>query len=174
MESRALAAAVMMAAVGLAACEGSSDDAGPATNAPPTIGAIADQVTTANRPSMPIAFKVSDERPDLIELEGSSDDQAVIPDTGLEITGNGEERQLIVSPIVDTVGTALVTITATDGQGLSARSSFRLAVEPQRASMQQFSRANFGSSADDEPTPVNAIEITQDAANDDFADLLAR
>ena len=40
--------------------------------------------------------------------------------------------------------------------------------------MQQFIRAAFASSADDDPELINAVEFAQDADDDDFADLLAQ
>jgi hypothetical protein len=44
---------------------------------------------------------------------------------------------------------------------------------PQQRSMQQFTRALFAGSADDEPVLVDAVDFVEDAEHDDFADLLA-
>lgn len=162
----------IIAVIGLciAGCSGSDS----ARNRAPSISAIADQATMANAPSAAIVFTVTDEQASNLSITVSSDRQTVIPDSGIVLTGIGTARSLTVTPVIDTLGDAFVTIIVTDRAGLSASTSFLVNVIPQQASMLQFTRASFEQDEADDPQLVNAIEFDQDAADDDFADLLAQ
>lgn len=157
----------------IAACGGGSGNTPPAANAAPTISPIADQSTDANKESQPISFNVTDEQVSNLSYELASDNQQVVPDDGLVLGGNGANRTLTITPVVDTLGDAFVTVIVTDADGLSASTSFLLTIAPEQLSLQQFARTSFAGSADDAPEFVNAVEFTQDADEDDFADLLA-
>ena len=157
----------------IAGC-GGSDFSTPPANLAPTISAIPDQSTVANQKSAAIAFTVTDEQTSNLSIIASSDRQQVIPDSAIELGGDGSDRTLTVTPVIDTLGKAFITIVVTDQQGLMASASFLLTIDPQRQSMQQFTRDTFAKSADDDPELVNAVEFTQDADDDDFADLLGQ
>ncbi len=167
-------ASIAIASILVAACDGGSSIAPPAVNQAPTISAIPDQSVPANQPSQPLSFTVADEEVGNLSFSLMSDNADVVPTAGLQLGGSGTSRSLTVTPIVDTTGDAFVTIVVTDSGGLSAGTSFLLTIDPQQASMQQFTRDAFGTDADDEPDFVNAIEFAQDADDDDFADLLAQ
>ncbi len=104
----------------------------------------------------------------------SSDNQQVVPDTGIDLVTNGASGSITVTPVIDTLGDAFITILATDQAGLSASTSFLLTIIPQQLSFQQFVRAEFAKPQDSEPALLNAVAFDQDAGNDDFADLLAQ
>ena len=157
-----------------AACDGSSSIAPPAANQAPTISAITDQSVLANQASQPLTFTVADEEVANLSFSLMSDNVEVVAVDGLQLGGNGTSRTLTVTPVVDTTGDAFVTIIVTDNGGLSASTSFLLTINPQQASMRQFTRDSFGENADEEPDFVNAIEFAQDADDDEFADLLAQ
>lgn len=161
-----------LAAALLAACGGGSGDA-PPVNVPPVLGAIADRSIEANKASAPIAFTVNDENPDQLSLDATSDTPAVVGEDGLALGGNGRNRSLVVTPVADTLGEAVISIRATDTAGSSAERRFRVAIDPESRSIQQFTRSSFDADADGEPTPINAVEFVDDADADDFADLLA-
>ena len=156
----------------LAACDNYSTVVPPAPNAAPTISAIADQSTSANESSSPIAFSVSDENVAGLSYALMSDNQQVLPDSGIDLGGSGTSRSVTITPAADETGDAFVTIIITDTGGLSASSTFLVTITPQQQSMQQYSRAEFANPADGDPALINAIEFTQDADGDDFADLL--
>jgi hypothetical protein len=164
----------LVALVGLlvAAC-GGTDYSAPRANVAPTISAIADQSAVANQKSGPIAFTVSDEQTGNLSVSASSDNQQIIPDSEIELGGSGSARTLAVTPVIDSLGDAYVTVFATDQQGLTASASFLLTIDPEQLSMQQFTRVNFAEDSSGEPELVNAVEFDQDASEDDFADLLA-
>ena len=165
---------LVTAAALLAACGGGSGGDPIARNLPPGVSSISPKATVANGTSQPIDFTVSDEDVDSLSISASSDRPGLVPDDGLAITGSGRNRTLVVSPAVDTTGDAFVTIIVRDMQGLAASSSFLLTVEAERRSIQRFARDAFANSADDEPALINAVEFDQDAAEDDFADLLSQ
>ena len=165
---------LLLAAVFAAGC-GSSNNNLPPVNVAPTIAAIADQAIEANVQSMPIDFTVSDDQPIAnLTIAVTSSDSDVVPDDGITVGGSGGSRSLIITPVIDTVGDTLITVMVTDSAGLSASTAFMLSVNPQQASFQQFFRSTFADAATDAPRPINAIEFDQDAAGDDFADLLAQ
>ncbi len=155
----------------VAGCGGSGSTPAPVSTAP-TISAIADQSTSANATSSAIAFTVTNASS--LSFSVSSDNQQVVLDTGIDLTINGASGSITVTPVIDTLGDAFITILATDQAGLSASTSFLLTIIPQQLSFQQFVRAEFAKPQDSEPALVNAVAFDQDADNDDFADLLAQ
>ncbi len=157
-------------AVLVTACSGSEDDN--VVNQPPTIGEIAAVSTTANQTSDPIAFQIRDENVNGLVVSAMSDRPDVIPDEAIEIRGSGANREIVVTPIVDVVGDAQITLIAEDIEGLVAGASFLVTVTAEQKSMQQFARSTFAFEADEEPELINAVEFAQDADDDDFADLL--
>ena len=144
----------------------------PPANLPPRLSAIADQAAPANETSA-MAFTVDDEQPSSLSVDVSSDNQSLVPDASLAVSGYDSARTLSVTPVADALGDAFITIVVTDTDGLKAGTSFLLTIAPRQTSMQQFARSSFDVDADDEPELVNALEFMQDADDDDFADLLA-
>ena len=157
----------------VAGCDGSGSSPAP-INAAPTISAIADQNTTANAQSAAIAFTVTDEQPSNLSISVSSDNQQAVPDSGLVLGGNDTARSLTITPVIDTLGDAFITIIVSDQAGLLASTSFLLTVVPQQVSTQQFVRTTFAEAETGDPALINALAFDQDADNDDFADLLAQ
>ena len=157
----------------VAGCEG-SDPAPTPVNMAPTISVVQDQSTVANQQSAAIMFTVTDEQTSGLSVTASSDNQQVVPDSGLELGGSGADRTLRVTPVIDTLGDAFITIIVTDQQGSMDSASFLLTIDPQQESIQQFTRVAFADPADGDPELVNAVDFIQDADNDDFADLLAQ
>ena len=165
---------IVLFALSVAACDSDSGFVLPPANQVPTISAIADQSTPANGASNAIAFTVNDEDTSSLAIDVSSDNQNVIPDSGIVLGGANAQRSLQVTPVLDTTGDAFITVIVTDSQGLSASVSFLLTVEAQQVSILQFTRAEFAKDADGDPALVNALQFTQDADGDDFADLIAQ
>ncbi len=155
----------------VAACGGSGSSPAP-VSAAPTISAIMDQSTSANATSSAFAFTVTSTTG--LSYSANSDNQQVVPDAGLNLVTNGASGSITVTPVVDTLGDAFITIIVTDLAGLSSSTSFLLTIVPEQASMQQFVRTEFAQAEDGEPALINAVAFDQDAENDDFADLLAQ
>lgn len=153
---------------------GGSNSAAPAGPIVPTVSALDDQSTPANGESAPIAFTVSAGDLAGLAIVASSDNQAVVPDSGLVLAGSGASRSVTASPVIDTLGDAFITIIATDQDGLSASTSFLLTIVAQEESVQQFTRSSFAAEPDADPTLINAVTFVQDADEDDFEDLLTQ
>ena len=174
MKARITTIALISVLVGACSSGGSDAPPPPPANMAPTISQIQDQSTTANQASAPIAFTVSDEDVGSLSFTLMSDNQPVVPDDGLVLGGSGTSRTLTVTPVVDTLGDSMLTIIVTDTGGLSASASFLLTIAAEQQSLQQFTRDTFALAADGDPELINAVEFTQDAEDDDFADLLAQ
>jgi len=152
-------------------CDGSGSSPAPISTAP-TISAITDQSTSANVASSAIGFTVSSATG--LSYSVTSDNQQVVPDAGINLVTNGASGSITVTPVVDTLGDAFITIIVTDLAGLSASTSFLLTIVPEQISIQQFVRSEFAQAEDGNPALINAVAFDQDAENDDFADLLAQ
>jgi len=155
----------------VAGCGGSGSSPAP-VNRTPTISAIADQSTSANVSSTAIAFSVTGASS--LSYSVSSDNLQVVTDAGIDLVTNGASGSITVTPVIDTLGDAFITIIVTDQAGLSASTSFLLTIIPQQLSLQQFVRTEFAQVEDGKPALINAVAFDQDAENDDFADLLAQ
>ncbi len=100
------------------------------------------QVTVAQRPVInglvgpygitvsssvgPYPFTVTGTSP--ITLTASSDDPGILPVSGIKLAGTGTNRTITMTPIPNQLGTAIVTVTATDGNGLTSSVAFDVEV----------------------------------------------
>jgi hypothetical protein len=86
-------------------------------NDPPEISAIPDQSLEANQGSGPIPFTVQDVDTAIaaVNVTVSSSDPVLLPALGLVLGGSLGNRTISVTPAVNRTGTALVTVSATDG-----------------------------------------------------------
>ena len=103
MTTKAISALLLASVV--AACGG---DSRPQVNAAPSISAIADRNTAANQTSQAIAFTVSDEDPGTLAVSAMSENQQVVPDSGLIVGGSGSARTVTITPVSDVVGDCLL------------------------------------------------------------------
>jgi hypothetical protein len=113
------------------------------SNNPPTISYIPNQTTTPNTPVGPIAFTVSDAETPAASLTVSaqSSNQGLLPNANLVLGGSGGARTITLTPAGGQLGSALVTVSVSDGLQ-SATMSFALDVV---------------GSAPDAPTSIAAI-----------------
>ncbi|RME50715.1 MAG: tandem-95 repeat protein, partial [Caldilineae bacterium] len=97
----------------------------------PTIGEIPAQATDEDTASGPTPFVVNDIDTPLEQLQlfGSSSNPALAPHTNIVFGGSGSNRTVSVRPAPDMSGTAIITVTVSDG-GLLASTSFTLTVAP--------------------------------------------
>jgi VCBS repeat-containing protein len=103
-------------------------------NDPPTISDIANQSTDEDTATSAIPFTVDDveDFPALLDVTGTSSDQAIVPDGNiffdlLPLSGN---RSVVVIPADDAHGTVTITITVTDADGDTDEDTFQLTVNP--------------------------------------------
>ncbi len=150
----------------LAACGGG----GGSTNRAPQLNPVADVEISANEASAPIAVSVTDRGS--VTLSASSDNPAVIDAGGITVNGSGSAFSLVLTPITAALGTANITLIATDAGGLTDQTQFQVTVNQQPVSYQGFVRAVFADDVNQSPRDINSRSFDADAQNDDFADLL--
>ncbi len=98
-------------------------------NQAPTLSPIADQTINEDRTSSPIALTVTDAdtRADDLSVTASSSNPSLVPNANLFLGGGGSSRLLILSPATNQFGTAIITLTVSDGT-TNNRASFLLTV----------------------------------------------
>ncbi len=100
-----------------------------ANDDPPTISDIPNQRTDPGVPVGPIAFTVGDvDTPvDTLTLGAASSDTTLVPLANIAFGGSGANRTVVVTPTAGMTGTALITVTVSDGHS-SRDNAFALAV----------------------------------------------
>ena len=105
-----------------------------AVNDAPSISPIADIAAETGSPIDPVPFTVTDVDSDatLANVTVESDNPSLLPSGNIaiqEAANDGEQSLvLIISPVADQIGTANVTVTASDDQGASSTESFAVNV----------------------------------------------
>jgi hypothetical protein len=102
-------------------------------NTAPTITPIGPQSTSKNRPSSPIPFVVGDAETPVASLTvaASSANTTLVPNANIvrvQSPSNPASWNLIITPATEQVGTALITVTVTDGGAKSSSRTFTLTV----------------------------------------------
>ena len=100
-------------------------------NSPPTIGTIATQTTAADT-FLDVAFTVADVDTALtsVTVTGSSSNTAVLPDSGINVSGTGTDRTVRLTPAAGAYGSVTVSLVANDGAANSTPRTFQLNVTP--------------------------------------------
>jgi len=104
---------------------------GTGANAPPTISAIADQITTEDTPTSAIPFTISDPDTTLatLTLKRDSSNSVLIPTNNIVFGGSGSNRTVTITPAPNQSGTATITIGVSDGVA-NVSDTFLLTVTP--------------------------------------------
>src|SRR6185503_3110051 len=99
-------------------------------NDPPTMTGIINQSIADDMSTGVLPFAVSDvETPaDRLTVTASSSDTSLVPLSNIVLGGNGTNRALIVTPAGHRSGSAIITLTVTDGSGGSTNTSFTVTV----------------------------------------------
>ncbi|MBM3836501.1 MAG: CHRD domain-containing protein [Verrucomicrobia bacterium] len=99
-------------------------------NEAPTISAILGQTTERNRPTSSISFTVGDKEtePASLAVAATTSDVNIVAVSGIALGGSGANRTVVVTPASNAVGSATITLTVTDGGGITASTSFTLKV----------------------------------------------
>jgi glucose/arabinose dehydrogenase/fibronectin type 3 domain-containing protein len=89
----------------------------PTPDSPPSISNITDQSTVSGVPTIPISFQVSD--PDIaaanLAIRANSSNVGLVPLTGIQLSGEGENRTVRVTPTPGQSGSTEITLTVNDG-----------------------------------------------------------
>ncbi|HMJ64308.1 MAG TPA: Ig-like domain-containing protein, partial [Candidatus Binatia bacterium] len=99
-------------------------------NDPPTISDIGNQVVQQNSTLANVPFTIADnETPaNALTLSAASSNPTLVPIANITFDGSGTSRTLTLQPATNQVGTALITVTVRDTNGLTASDSFTLTV----------------------------------------------
>jgi VCBS repeat-containing protein len=95
----------------------------------PSISDIADRTIDSNTSTGSLPFTISD--PDGLTgvlVSGSSSNAALVPNSNIVFAGTGAARTVTVTPAPNQYGSAAITVTVTDGSGLTAVETFLLSV----------------------------------------------
>lgn len=97
---------------------------------PPSISALTNRVLGLNTNTGPLAFRVSDSDANASNLVVSarSLDPQLVPAAGLVFGGNGSNRTVTVTPMVNRAGTATIVVTVRDPDGATASTAFDVTV----------------------------------------------
>ncbi len=103
-----------------------------AVNDPPTISAIADQEIDEDISTAPLEFAIADVETaaDTLSLAAISSNPAIVPETGIVLSGSGANRTVTVTPAANQHGSAIIALVVTDAGGASATNSFSVVVSP--------------------------------------------
>lgn len=102
-----------------------------ALNSAPTISNIADQTINEDQRTDSLRFSVADEQsfPFQLIVTARSSNVDLVPDANIFLSGSEEVRNIVIEPLPDTNGEALIILTVTDGE-LSSTALFQLTVLP--------------------------------------------
>lgn len=100
-------------------------------NDPPFIAPIA-TVTTPEDTATNVVIQVADDEtsPAGLQVAAVSANPGVIPSANISVSGLTTNRTLTLTPALNASGSALITVTVTDGEGMSATNAFTLTVTP--------------------------------------------
>jgi|SRR5882757_2125489 len=157
---------LVAAAFVAAACNGghSSSVAPPPASAPLTLGTIAD-MSVAQDTKVTVPVIVTEMPASTITLTATSSDNTLLPPGAIQVVTGGGAQQLNLTPADGAVGSAIITVTATDANGKSVQQSFNVTFSPVYASFAALALGTFAES--DTATPVPVLGKTYlDDAND--------
>ena len=83
--------------------------------------------------------------------------------TGSRSAGSGAVRSITLTPLEATTGTANITLTVIDGEGVGTARSFQVTVNARNASIRDWALTTFAKAESDEVTVMNGYTFTQDA-----------
>jgi hypothetical protein len=103
-------------------------------NTPPTISTIATVLIAKDSVSTAIPFTIGDAETSAGSLTvlGSSDNTTLVPNGGITFGGTGANRTVTVTPAAGQTGTAIITVTVSDGTD-TTNSAFLLSVRARPA-----------------------------------------
>lgn len=98
----------------------------------PTISDIPDQVTAEDTATASTAFTIGDVETlaGNLRITTSSSNTGVVAANGIQVTGSGANRSIVVTPVANATGNSTITVTVTDEAGVTATDTFVVTVTP--------------------------------------------
>ncbi|MEO5803478.1 MAG: reprolysin-like metallopeptidase, partial [Verrucomicrobiota bacterium] len=102
-----------------------------ASNSPPVITSVSNQITDEDVPLSGISFTVSDAETaaNALIITTNSSNTNLVANSGLAISGTGTNRSLAITPLLNQSGNSTITISVSDGQS-TTNTTFLLTVNP--------------------------------------------
>lgn len=147
---------------------------------PPWLSDVTDQNIPVNSTTGTLYFVAADEEtPPPLSLTVTSSNTTLVPNNAAAISmgGNNSQRTLVVTPAAGQTGTTIITLTATDGEALTASSTFTLTVtepntKPTLENLPRFQIIQPGQNGPrvfftigDAETAADALTVTATSAN---------
>lgn len=144
-------------------------------NTAPTISAIANQTTNEDAAMGPLAFTVGDaETPDALTVTAASSNTTLLPLSSITLGGSGSDRTVTLSPALNQNGSAIVTLTVSDGE-LTNDTQFTLTVTAvndaptissiaNQTTNEDTAKGPLAFTVDDVETP-NSLTVTRSSSN---------
>jgi fibronectin-binding autotransporter adhesin len=130
-------------------------------NTPPTITDIANQSVPSGGNTGALAFTVGDAQTPVgsLTVSGASSNTTLVPNANIVFGGSGASRDVTVTPVSGLVGSAIITVTVTDGGSLTAQDTFTLIVTDNYLSWATLNGVTGGVSGDHDNDGVkNLVE----------------
>ncbi|XOV79729.1 MAG: hypothetical protein ACFHVJ_01945 [Aestuariibacter sp.] len=165
---------ILLSIIVLTACNDNDDEQNQqpiVDTTPPSLSAVSDIAIDAYSENNVITLELSDDMTSLadLSLSAASSNSQVISDDGIAISNT----EVSLTPVPDVIGSAVITITATDSSGNSSSVDINVQVNAVQIEASSLIRAVFENPAQSEPELINGLEILLDSDNENqFDDLL--
>ena len=97
----------------------------------PMVSDIPNQQITMNSSTQKIYFNVSDDTTDASDLQVSANSLSpdLVSDSGIDISGSGAVRMIVVTPIQDRSGMAVIVVRVTDKDNETNTDTFQIDIQ---------------------------------------------
>lgn len=140
----------------------------------PMIDAIANIEIAADTTSDAVNFTITDNRDSANQLmiTASSSSQVVVADESIQLTSDGNQYSITLTPESDTVGEASITVIAVDSAGNSSSEIFSVTVVPRQLSENALVQTIVNLGEDAEPVFINQVTISGEVGEAGFDSLV--
>jgi hypothetical protein len=154
----------------LSACNDDDDDA---RNTAPSVTAPAAQSAENTGSAIELDFNVSDDRDALSALmvSASSDNADLFPANNILVDAGTSAVTVSIVPEA-VLGSATITLTVVDSEGLSSSASSSVEVTAETIEFNALARRVFDQAPNSQPQNLDILDIQEGNPSDDFADLL--
>ncbi|ETR68314.1 MAG: hypothetical protein OMM_10657, partial [Candidatus Magnetoglobus multicellularis str. Araruama] len=73
------------------------------------------QTISMNSSNAPVSIQLKDYNNDTVTVSAMSSNQTILPDINISITGSGDNRTILLTPVTDQYGTLTLTVSVDDG-----------------------------------------------------------